>query len=161
MPDTQRYNYVLLDSRESFPGEGEIYTVLVAVWDGNVTLDEVKQLCDRAKDGAGVEPTPAVMINSEVELCTSDINPLDALSKHFMLAQGADTTIEKFDRKKWPFATVAYAGELEVDVADCTFSINSDSGTYRPQSVFRVRVLAILDAVLGSEVGVLAPGDCK
>ena len=58
---------------------------------------------------------------------------LDALSKHFMLAQGIGTTIDQFMRASWSETEVAYAGEITVDPSRCTFSLNNNSGTYRPE----------------------------
>ena len=57
---------------------------------------------------------------------------LDALSKHFMLAQGTGTTIEQFNGDTWPEAKIAYAGEVFVDLTSCTYSLNAGSGTYKP-----------------------------
>ena len=57
---------------------------------------------------------------------------LDALSKHFMLAQGPGSMINQFNATKWPMTELAYAGELLVDLKNCTYSLNAGSGTYRP-----------------------------
>lgn len=59
---------------------------------------------------------------------------LDALSKHFMLAQGPkEGRISNYDQAKWLKAEVAYAGEIFVYVEECTFTLNGDSGTYGPK----------------------------
>ena len=57
---------------------------------------------------------------------------MDAISKHFMLAQGPGTTIKEFDVTTWPDKKVAYAGEILVDLDTCSFRLNSNSGTYLP-----------------------------
>ena len=56
---------------------------------------------------------------------------LDAMSKHFMLAQGDGTTVGYYE-EGWVNAKVAYAGEITVDVRLCTYSVNNQSGTYQP-----------------------------
>ena len=64
---------------------------------------------------------------------------LDAISKHLMLAQGKGKIIDNFVVQKWGSekngdwkrAEVAYAGEIIVDVDNCTYSLNNDSGTYQ------------------------------
>ena len=63
---------------------------------------------------------------------------LDAMTKHFMLANGAGT-VESFDLRKlesWTKKEVAYAGEMFVLVSDstCLMVINNGSGTYLPQA---------------------------
>ena len=65
---------------------------------------------------------------------------LDAISKHFMLAQGAGTTIDMFKKGKennwygWTAKEVLYAGEFFVDADEsCISDVNGDSGTYRPK----------------------------
>ena len=57
---------------------------------------------------------------------------LDAISKHFMLAQGPGSTINGFNEDSWADTQVAYAGEIIVDLEDCTYWLNNDSGTYGP-----------------------------
>lgn len=71
---------------------------------------------------------------------------LDAHGKHFMLRQAPKTVLMDFvppNRKpialndalshQWAKnGTVAFAGEIVVDVEQCTYSINQGSGTYRP-----------------------------
>ena len=57
---------------------------------------------------------------------------LDALSKHFMLAQKEGSMIQQFDATKWQKTELAYAGEILVDLKNCTYSLNNGSGTYRP-----------------------------
>lgn len=52
---------------------------------------------------------------------------LDALNKHFMLAQGDDPAD---DLKEWTKTKVAYAGEIIVDVEQCLYTITNGSGTY-------------------------------
>lgn len=64
---------------------------------------------------------------------------LDAISKHYMIAQGprgtpgAMITIAMFDADEWSKTRVRYAGEIIVDVEKCEYGLNNDSGTYRPQ----------------------------
>ena len=71
---------------------------------------------------------------------------LDAISKHLMLAQGVNdagegATIGDFKVNEWATKTegdwmqakVRYAGELTVDVVRCTYTVNNDSGTYKPK----------------------------
>ena len=57
---------------------------------------------------------------------------LDAISKHFMLAQGPGEDIHKFT-EGWEDTEVRYAGELTVDVVECTYTVNNNSGTYKPK----------------------------
>ena len=61
---------------------------------------------------------------------------LDAFSKHFMLAQESrgegEGKIEQYNKEAWANTSVAYAGEILVDLGSCTYSLNSNSGTYRP-----------------------------
>ena len=71
---------------------------------------------------------------------------LDALSKHFMLAQGPETSIMKFSvtdesvHRTWTRKEVAYAGEILVDLRTCTYIVTEESGTYRPNGGFRTAV---------------------
>lgn len=80
---------------------------------------------------------------------------LDALSKHFMLAQGLvrgennsiiGTSIADFPANNpsgesaWATKQVAYAGEILVDLTSCTYSLNSGSGTYKPFDKFMAKV---------------------
>ena len=64
---------------------------------------------------------------------TRDGSLLDALSKHFMLAQEETGTIEEFDANEWPDTMVAFAGEILIDPQACTFILNGGSGTYLPE----------------------------
>lgn len=63
---------------------------------------------------------------------------LDAVSKHFMLAQGVDATIGMFNDNTennwygWTAKEVLYAGQFEVNLDECTYLVNNDSGTYKP-----------------------------
>jgi len=71
---------------------------------------------------------------------------LDAHSKHFMLAQTnpvqqqggpefvflKDYDAKQATKTKWQEASVEYAGEILVDVRTCSYIINSNSGTFRP-----------------------------
>jgi hypothetical protein len=67
---------------------------------------------------------------------------LDAMSKHFMLAQPGAAGIESFSRFTWWRTKVAYAGEILVDVGKRSYILNSDSGTYKPDGAY-------LEAVAG------------
>jgi len=64
---------------------------------------------------------------------------LDAISKHFMLAQGVGATIDMFNDDNennwygWTAKEVLYAGVFEVNLDKCTYLINNDSGTYQPK----------------------------
>ena len=61
---------------------------------------------------------------------------LDAISKHYMIAQGMGTTIAGFDPSdpgKWSSTKVRYAGEIIVDVKNCVYGLNNNSGTYLPK----------------------------
>jgi hypothetical protein len=49
-----------------------------------------------------------------------------------MLAQGEGKSIKNFNRNDWVKSRVAYAGEIEVNMKDCTYAVNSASGTYLP-----------------------------
>ena len=59
---------------------------------------------------------------------------LDAISKHFMLAQGEKGKIADYDEKEWSKTKVAYAGEILVNTDDCTYVLTNGSGTYKPLS---------------------------
>jgi len=58
---------------------------------------------------------------------------LDAMSKHFMLAQPHYRKwIRGMDPSDGSMTNVAYAGEIVVDILSCEYEINGNSGTYRP-----------------------------
>ena len=63
---------------------------------------------------------------------------LDAMSKHFILAQGpGEKTIRQMklgEDEGVPAAarSIAYGGEIVVDLNTCTYTINNGSGTYQP-----------------------------
>lgn len=79
---------------------------------------------------------------------------LDALSKHFMLAQGKNKTIGNFNEGTWPDTKVAYAGEILIDPQDCTFLLNGGSGTYLPKRSLAPTVTAFFARELnnGSQI---------
>ena len=81
---------------------------------------------------------------------------LDALSKHFMLAQvqKENASIESFDEATWPDTKVAYAGEILIDPQDCTFLLNGGSGTYLPEREDAPKVTAFFAKKLndGSQI---------
>lgn len=60
-----------------------------------------------------------------------EVGLLDAISKHYMLAQGEGTTIKNF-KPEWSKTQVRYAGEIIVDVEKCEYWLNNGSGTYLP-----------------------------
>lgn len=65
------------------------------------------------------------------------VGVMDAHSKHFMLAQGRGTTLGNYSAQtqaKWTGKLVKYAGEIIVDVKNCTYLINQGSGTYWPHA---------------------------
>ena len=67
-----------------------------------------------------------------------------------MLAQGEESRIADFFheenqaqrkiRQGWSTQTVAYAGEILVDLTSCTYSLNSNSGTYKPLDIHMAKV---------------------
>ena len=61
---------------------------------------------------------------------------LDGSSKHFMLVQGPETAIPDYNARLWKEKEVQYAGEISVYITDstCYYTINSNSGTYRPHA---------------------------
>ena len=59
---------------------------------------------------------------------------LDAISKHFMLAQAEGGNIGAYEEKKWSEKKVAYAGEILVNTGACTYVLTNGSGTYKPLS---------------------------
>ena len=68
---------------------------------------------------------------------------LDAISKHFMLAQGTtEGSIANYDPKNstWGDTEVAYAGEILVDPQACTYIVTGGSGTYRPDNPLRKEI---------------------
>lgn len=148
----QRYNYVV--------SEGEIYVAIWnrdlnveelsnSGCDSEWSKDWIKNKWSQFSSGT--------MINVFPELTTIDIddkNPkkivhvcesiglikdgkkdkvgiLDALSKHFMIAQ-RDESIKDYDPKEWVDVTVDYAGEILINIMECSYTINTNSGTYRP-----------------------------
>jgi hypothetical protein len=145
----QRYNYVVKG--------GEI---LVAVWTspGNVTraCSKAGSLSSASYGGASI--TTDTMINFFPEDVSLPLHSnatngqrvcewrggkkptgvLDGHSKHFMLAQGAGKKLTEYEPGKsgndWARASVDYAGEIIVDVKNCNYVINQNSGTYRPKS---------------------------
>lgn len=73
---------------------------------------------------------------------------LDAISKHFFLAQGTgggsiDFRQPSFDPARWALVEVRYAGEIIIDLTSCRVAggeadrveviVNDGSGTYRPE----------------------------
>lgn len=141
----QRYNYVVT-------GDGDI---LVAVWKAPLDLSRVAEddanCIDVTQELGTISDSESIMINFYPEepgpahkpdkpfspcwvgLPTGgQVGLLDALSKHFMLAQGNETSIEMFPakRQEWKEEKVAYAGEIIVDVKECLYTINNGSGTY-------------------------------
>ena len=60
---------------------------------------------------------------------------LDAISKHYMIAQGKGKSIKDFDADKWSKTRVRYAGEIIVDVKNCQYWLNNGSGTYKPKGL--------------------------
>jgi hypothetical protein len=158
----QRYNYVVTT-------DGDI---LVAVWsaiseDGRLDLSRVAKddanCSDVAQKLGTVSDSESIMINFYPEepgpahkpdkpfspcwigLPTGgQVGLLDALSKHFMLAQGNETSIEMFpaNRQEWKEKTVAYAGEIIVDVKECLYTINNGSGTYLQNKTSDLRGVA-------------------
>lgn len=84
---------------------------------------------------------------------------MDALSKHFMIAQGAGERVSDYNATTWPRTTVDYAGEILVTVgpSSCTYTISQGSGTYVPQAGvpsdrFRYidRVARLFDTAVGT-----------
>lgn len=78
-------------------------------------------------------------IEGEVEVKGRDV--LDNLTNHFMLAQ-AKGTINNEYTEEWQDATVAYAGEIIVDVVACEYTINNGSGTYSPTGAPHLEAVA-------------------
>ena len=78
---------------------------------------------------------------------------LDAISKHFMLAQGPGTTIDEFNsdnETRWAETKVAFAGEITVDLDTCSYWLNSNSGTYKPLGTYLPDVNQYVAKKLGS-----------
>ena len=133
----QKYNYVI-----NLDGE-----IIVAGWDPDVDFRNV--VLDVAICPGGTDfplQSPQRMINWFPESSANGQSPcwldtirkdglLDAISKHFLLAQGVDRTIRNFNPgmpSEWTDTKVSYAGELIVDLDSCTYSLNNNSGTYLP-----------------------------
>ena len=148
----QRYNYVIR------PDDNKI---VVSIWTAPPNLGEMYQSRFICKAGGTAFPpaTRWVMINfypespaAITQQNTPDFYPqtpqtnrtspcwvdgdkdgfLDAMSKHFLLAQ-PNATIEQFDAEAWGKTEVAYAGEIIVDVQNCTYTVTNGSGTYQPK----------------------------
>lgn len=151
----QKYNYVVLFDDRGSP------TIWVATWSDVGTLSKVVgSQCERSKERKwkDVEFENGRMVNIFPESTTrvpkranerriaasspcyfpgfgeqaKPVGILDASSKHFLIAQRG-RTLEHFEPKKWAQVEVAFAGELFVDYErKCTYSINTNSGTFRP-----------------------------
>jgi hypothetical protein len=140
----ERYNYVVQGDQ-----------VLVAVWTGSQTFNKIcagatvtgsspslavepHTMVDFFSEEPGL-PFSAANVPSARKICTTGPKPtgvLDGHGKHFMLAQGEDTQIGGYkpgDGGKWAETNVAYAGEILVDLTNCTYIINQNSGTYQPE----------------------------
>jgi hypothetical protein len=144
----QRYNYVVKDGK-----------ILVAVW---TITGTVKAACRGAPlspgDYVGGRITRGMMINffpedtylpnshalgSVPKTCESMASSgkvtgvLDGHSKHFLLVQGVDTHLSDYrpniSGPAWAEKEVDYAGEIIVDVKNCYYIINQNSGTYQPR----------------------------
>ena len=155
--DTQKYNYVIdMDGN-----------IMVAQWKSGASLGDLDQKVSNGKliekcqdkhceDGRKDFPLKdlEVLVNwyPEDEEASPRQSPcwldgdrenglLDAISKHFMIAQGEGRTIDDFDRNRWYRWTakeVLYAGEFIVDVKrECISDVNGDSGTYRPKRSYQ------------------------
>lgn len=91
---------------------------------------------------------------------------LDAHSKHFLLAQdilaapgssrlASLSDYSKATSAKWVDATVDYAGEIIVNLTNCSYTINNGSGTYRPYAgrngdfVYILQVAQLFAATVG------------
>lgn len=161
--DKQKYNYVIHVGGN----------IIVAEWGDDVDLEKV--LSGGVCSSTDFTPQkPRRMINWFPEDSGDGQSPcwlgskmekglLDAISKHLMLAQGVDkngkgATIGDFNVDKWATndegdwmkAKVAYAGELIVDLASCTYTLNNDSGTYgRPNGDELENVAKYFDDELG------------
>ncbi|MCH7999511.1 MAG: hypothetical protein IIA91_08540 [Chloroflexi bacterium] len=160
----QKYNYVIdMDGN-----------VIVAQWQEDVNFGDFRAAQKKAgaKDGctgrqclgdgdSGSNATKEAIVNliSEDKKADPKQSPcwldraegkglLDAISKHFMLAQGTSdngvgATIDMFNKDnennwyEWTSEKVAYAGQIIVDLETCTLDVNGDSGTYRPKTTYR------------------------
>lgn len=164
----QRYNYVITKDC------GEI---LVAGWNENGDLDQIvggiaclggsdsfhpPTTPDNMIDWAPEEPYGSALVSkpkpTSQSPCWLDTKRedgiLDAISKHFMLAQGEGSTIDQFKAKKWAKARVAYAGEILVDLKTCTYIVTEDSGTYRPFGKYRREVNKFFATVVNHQTGI-------
>ena len=156
----QKYNYVVCDNEED-------ETIWVAIWQGADRQKEaaLKGISACAKRDF-IPQNPTGIINWFPEDADSSISLgspqspcwlngfndtsvainfeesdglLDAISKHYMIAQGASATVDKtitianFESSIWSRTRVRYAGEIIVDVEKCEYWLNNNSGTYRPR----------------------------
>lgn len=138
--------------------------IIVAVWKNNADLNHNKKVSEKCQGRQCQEPgrrdfglgDAGIMVNlfpeKDEELfkkspCWLDSDRkdglLDAISKHFLLAQlaqGEGRTIADFNRNvwyEWTAEKVLYAGEIIVDLNNCTLDVNGNSGTYRPKISYR------------------------
>jgi hypothetical protein len=138
----QKYNYVIKDRK-----------IYVAVWKNkdsglsDICVPKMPYTIMSISSGAMVNFYPE---NSEkrshIPECVSRVGNdkktgvLDAHSKHFMLAQGPESTISDYDlAKQWEKTAVDYAGEITVFLKSpssplCYYGINNQSGTYAPKT---------------------------
>ena len=128
--------------------------IIVSTWKGNRDLGDLgNMVCDgtgetlsqyHTNNGRMIDFSPEdnrnqspcwlkILVNEDGEWIEKPQGILDAMSKHFMLAQ-EQPTISAFQPALWLLSTVEFAGEIIVDVDKEYYVININSGTYRPDA---------------------------
>jgi hypothetical protein len=101
----------------------------------------------------GVQPTSPCWLQLASVASNENFGILDGMSKHFILAQpGGEKSVSSMQLWKADRPKVAYAGEIVVNVNQCTYGINGNSGTYKPDKykIFQGQV----ERYFGSKLGV-------
>ena len=167
----QRYNYVIEKSEPD--AQKQNWRIKVAVWrdvaeiealgynppdfddlDGKPFIYTPGRMIDFFPEEPGGEkrfkPDSPLWISAVSGTGLKDTGILDAMSKHFMLANVPDGGgVELFDRDTWLEKKVAYAGEILVDVEGDYYVVNNGSGTYRPDAPHLEAVARYFEEVLG------------
>ena len=160
----QKYNYVVC-GEDPKGGDSDTRTIRVAVWretdgQGEAAFKGVSACARRdfipqnpqgiminffseeadSSMGLGSPQSPCWLNSFNAMDAAIEFKPsaglLDAISKHYMIAQDAGKSIGEFNTNEpteWSDTKVRFAGEIIVDVKNCEYWLNNNSGTYRPR----------------------------
>jgi len=148
--DYQRYTYAI---KEDDPTR-----IIVAIWNHRLLDIANPTVCagvDQEFDGVALPNgamvnffpekgyRPGVDSPERVSPCWiaradgSTMGLLDALNKHFLLAQDSPfvhVRVEDYEPDSWKSVRVLYAGEIIVNVRECYYMISNRSGTFAPDA---------------------------